>query len=148
MQRLVDIDREAGDARALFSAPVVAAAVGASGDGSTVAELQQQLQLLQERVAVAEIAKVKDMHAAATEHSEQLHRLHHKLAAVEMQVESNPNALSLSPSLMHGALQVLLLQRHDADLEKSIRALAADTSSKGSHSGRLSLSCTCFGTFD
>ena len=38
-------------------------------------------------------------------------------------------------------LQVQLLQKHDADLEKSIQALAADVSSKVSH-GAQSVCCT------
>ncbi len=81
-QRLADVDSEAADARAL--ATVVAPNI--VNDASAVVDLQLQLQALQERFVKAELARVKDAHSAAVEHSEQLHRLHHKLAATEMQV--------------------------------------------------------------
>lgn len=60
-------------------------------DVAAVADVQAQLQAAQERVAKAELARVKENHALAAEHSEQLHRLHHKLAAAEMQVYARPS---------------------------------------------------------
>ncbi len=83
LQRLADVDSEAGDARARA---VVAAVTAMPQDVSAAMELQSQLQTLQERLHVAELARVKEMHAAAAEHSEQVRRLHHKLAATELQV--------------------------------------------------------------
>jgi hypothetical protein len=82
LQRLADVDSEAADARALASAATPTMA----HDASATADLQLQLQALQERFVKAELARMKDAHAAAAEHSEQLHRLHHKLATTEMQV--------------------------------------------------------------
>ncbi len=83
MQRLADVDREAGDARAKVAAAAVTMVVH---DASAAADLQIQLQSLQERLDQAELARVNETHAAASEHSEQLHRLHHQLAAAELQV--------------------------------------------------------------
>jgi hypothetical protein len=59
-------------------------------DITAVADLQLQLQTAQERLAKSELARVKERHAVAAEHSEQLHRLQHKLAAAEMQVNTRP----------------------------------------------------------
>ncbi len=84
LQRLADIDNEAVDARARMLAP----ASSGVQDITAVAELQVQLQTLQERLDKAELARVKECHAAAVDHSDQLHRLHHKLAAAEMQARA------------------------------------------------------------
>lgn len=73
-------------------APAAAAAL----DVSAAAELQIQLQTLQERLDKVELARVKECHAAAVEHGDQLHRLHHKLAAAEMQARA-PCLIALTP---------------------------------------------------
>ncbi len=139
LQRLADLDGEAADARALAFAPVATAAL----EVSAAADMQMQLQMLQERFAKAELARVKDAYAAAAEHSEQLHRLHHKLAAAEMQVLALHTLLppvneSRPPhTCAFASLQVQLLQKHDAILEKSVQALAADVTGKGSQRALL-----------
>jgi hypothetical protein len=58
-------------------------------DSCAVPELQQQLLAQQERFALAEVSRLKEAHATAAEHSEALHRLHHKLAATEIQVNGS-----------------------------------------------------------
>lgn len=55
-------------------------------DASAEADLHIQLHTLQERLDQAELARVNETHSAASEHSEQLHRMHHQLAAAELQV--------------------------------------------------------------
>jgi hypothetical protein len=79
------VDREAGDARAKAAAAAAALTMVAL-DVSAADELHIQLQTLQGRLDQSELARVNETHAAASEHSEQLHRLHHQLAAAELQV--------------------------------------------------------------
>ena len=85
LQRLADMESEASvEARVLPSATTTIAA----HEVSAAADLQLHSQVLQGRFAKIEPTAAKDSQAAAAEHADQLHRLHHKLAAAEMQVLS------------------------------------------------------------
>ena len=90
----MEVDSEAGDARA----GALAAITTMLPDVTAVADLQLQLQTAQERLAKAELARVKEKHAVAAEHSEQLHRLQHKLAAAEMQVTAGCTGHCIAPT--------------------------------------------------
>ncbi len=94
MQRLAEVDNEAEDARV----GALAATTAMPPDFLAAADLHVQLQSLQERFAKAELAKAKESHAVAAEHSEQLYRLHHKLAAAEMQVTAGSTARCIAPT--------------------------------------------------
>ncbi len=96
MQRLAEVDSEAGDARA--GALALAGTTAMPPDIFAAADLHIQLQTLQERFAKAELAKAKESHAVAAEHSEQLYRLQHKLAAAEMQVTAGCTGHCIAPT--------------------------------------------------